>query len=100
MADARVTCVTKPNHDSPHEDITHLGGPNWKWTRSAVIASIDTGSNTFHVIDAAGDRSEIGVVDPGGRRPRFVRAHANGELNNHLLALPECPMKRFSWSSD
>jgi hypothetical protein len=99
MADARITCVTKPNRDSPHEDITHLGGANWKWTRSAVIASLDEGSNTFYVIDAAGNRSEIGVVDPGRRRPRFVRAHADGDWNNNLLALPECPMKRFS-SSD
>jgi hypothetical protein len=31
MADARVTCITKPNRESQHEHITHLGGAEWKW---------------------------------------------------------------------
>ena len=27
MADVRVTCITKPHPQSPHEHITHLGNP-------------------------------------------------------------------------
>lgn len=91
MADARVTCITKPNRDSQHEHITHLGGAEWKWTREQVIQSIDAKTNTFHVIDAQGHRSEVGVVDPGNGRARYVRTYADGDWNNNLLALPECP---------
>lgn len=90
MADVRVTCITKPHRESPHEHITHLGGTGWKWTRGEVIASIDNRTNTFHVIDAARHRSEVGVVDPGNGRARYVRTHADGDWNNNLLALPSC----------
>jgi hypothetical protein len=91
MADVRVTCITKPNRDSAHEYITHLGGSTWKWTREDVIASIVNKTNSFHVIDAAGHRSEVGVVDPGNGRSRYLRTYADGDWNNNLLALPECP---------
>jgi hypothetical protein len=90
MPDARVTCITKPNRESAHEHITHLGGTIWKWTREDVIASIDSKTNTFHVIDAAGHRSEVGIIDPGNGRSRYLRTHADGDWNNNLLALPEC----------
>jgi len=90
MADARVTCINKPDRFSSHEHITHLGGPEWKWTREEVIASIDSRTNTFHVIDAQGHRSEVGVIDPGHGRARYVRTYADGIWNDNLLALPEC----------
>ena len=90
MADARVTCINKPNRDSTHEHITHLGGNGWKWTREEVITSIENKSNTFHVIDAAGHRSDVGIVNPGGGRPKHLRTYADGDWNNNLLALPEC----------
>ena len=90
MPDARVTCITKPNRESQHEHITHLGGLGWKWTREQVIQSIDTKTNTFHVIDAQRHRSEVGIIDPGNGRARYVRTYADGDWNNNLLALPEC----------
>jgi hypothetical protein len=65
MADVRVTCITKPNPQSPHEHITHIGSlaGAWKLTREEVIASIDTKTNTFYVIDpSTGKRSEVDVV--------------------------------------
>src|SRR5262245_26984530 len=90
ITDARVTCIIKPNRESRHEHITHVGGPNWKWSREDVIASIKAGTNTFHVIDAAGHRSEVGVVEPVDGRVRHIRTYADGDWNNNLLALPEC----------
>lgn len=90
MPDARVTCITKPDRFSAHEHITHLGGVNWYWTREDVIASIEARTNTFHVVDAQGHRSEVGVVDPGNGRARYVRTYADGIWNDNLLALPEC----------
>jgi hypothetical protein len=94
MPDVQVTCITKPNSQSPHEHITHLGNPavGWKWTREEVIASIDAKANTFCVIDpATGKRSDVGVVRPAGR-PAHVRTYADGDWNNNLLSLNQCPL--------
>ncbi len=94
MADVQVTCITKPNPQSPHEHITHLGNPagGWKWTREEVIASIDAKTNTFFVIDpATGKRSDVGVVRPASRPPH-VRTYADGDWNNNLLSLNQCPL--------
>lgn len=94
MADCEVRCITKPDRMSSHEHITHIGNPYanppWKWTREAVIASIDGGTNTFYVVDHKnGKRSEVGVVRPDGR-PAYLRTHADGDWNDNLLALPSC----------
>jgi hypothetical protein len=91
MADVQVTCINKPNRASSHEHITHLGGSTWKWTRAQVITSIEAKTNTFFVRDAAGHRSEVGVVEPSDDRSKYVRTYADGDWNNNLLALPECP---------
>ena len=96
MADVQVTCITKPHPQSSHEHITHLGGPGgpggpWKWTRDQVIASIDARTNTFYVIDPYnGKRSDVGVVRVPGKAP-YVRTHADGDWNNNLLSLKQCP---------
>ena len=94
MADVKVTCITKPHPQSPHEHITHLGNPaaGWKWTREDVISSIDAGTNTFFVLDPNnGKRSEVGVVRPTGRDP-YVRTHADGDWNDNLLSLNQCTL--------
>jgi len=94
MADVQVTCITKPHPQSPHEHITHLGNPSagWKWTREEVIASIDAHSNTFFVLDPGnGKRSDVGVVREAGKAP-YVRTHADGNWNNNLLSLNQCPL--------
>lgn len=90
MADVQVTCINKPNRDSQHEHITHLGGSSWRWTREDVIRSIEARTNTFYVRDAAGHRSDVGVIDPGNGRPKHLRTYADGDWNNNLLALKEC----------
>jgi len=94
MADVQVTCITKPHPQSPHEHITHLGNPvvPWKWTREDVIASIDAKANTFFVIDpASGKRANIGVFRPAGRQA-YLRTYADGDWNNNLLSLNQCPL--------
>jgi len=95
MADAQVTCITKPHPQSPHEHITHLGNPkaNWVWTRDQVIASIDANTNTFYVVDPTnGKRADVGVIREAGKAP-FLRTHADGQWNNNLLALNQCPVQ-------
>jgi len=93
MADRQVTCITKPYVNSTHEHITHLGNPpQWMATREQVIASIDAKTNTFYVVDPyTGKRSYVGVVRPTGR-PAYLRTHADGDWNDNLLSLNQCPI--------
>jgi len=94
MADVKVTCVTKPHPQSPHEHITHLGNPQagWKLTREEVIRSIDARTNTFYVVDPyTGRRSDIEVVRIPGHVP-YVKTRADGDLNDNLLSLNQCPI--------
>jgi hypothetical protein len=93
MADVQVTCITKPHPQSPHEHITHLGGPKWKWTREQVIASIEAKTNTFFVLDPrTGKRADVGVRRPTDGRAPFVQTYADGDWNNNLLSLDQCPL--------
>jgi hypothetical protein len=86
MADAQVTCVSKTGSD--HSSITHLGGPSgWRWTKEAVIASIEAGTNTFFTRGSDGKRAEVRVVNA---TPRYVQTVADGQWTNNLLALPDC----------
>lgn len=92
MADVQVTCITKSIPSGGHEHITHLGNidGSWKWTRAAVIESIDSKTNTFYVLDPNnGKRSNVGVVRPAGRAA-YVRTHADGDWNDNLLSLNAC----------
>lgn len=94
MADCRVTCINKPNPNSPHEHITHIGNPSvpWKLTREEAISRIDSKTDTFHVIDPyTGKRSEVGVVRVAGKAP-YLRTYADGDWNNNLLSLNQCPV--------
>jgi hypothetical protein len=94
MADVQVTCITKPHPSSPHEHITHLGNPagGWVWPRDQVIASIEAKENTFYVIDPyTKKRSNVGVIRPIGRLP-YLRTHADGDWNDNLLSLNQCPL--------
>ena len=95
MADCQVTCITKPHPASRHEHITHIGNstsnPPWRWTREQVIASIEAGTNTFFVIDPrTGRRADVAVFREAGRLP-FLRTNADGDWNDNLLSLPQCP---------
>jgi hypothetical protein len=94
MADAQITCIVKPYPQSPHEHITHVGNPpQWVWTREQVIASIDAKTNTFFVRDPnTGKRSEVGVVVEPRKAP-YLRTHADGNWDNNLLSLDQCPYR-------
>jgi Protein of unknown function (DUF3892) len=94
MADAQVTCIVKPQPHSSHEHITHLGNPaaSWMWTREQVIRSIEEKSNTFYVLDPVNRRrADIGVVRENGKAP-YLRTYADGQWNNNLLSLNQCPL--------
>lgn len=94
MADVQVTCIVKPHPHSPHEHITHVGNPpRWIWPREQVIESIEAKTNTFFVLDPRnGKRSNVGVVRVPGKAP-YLRTYADGDWNNNLLSLNQCPVR-------
>ena len=88
MADAQVTCINKQPRNSSHEGITHLGGYTWRLTRQEVIDRINRRIDTFYT-QVGGKRANVAVVD--GPHGPYVQTHADGQWNNNLLSLPECP---------
>jgi len=101
MADVLVTCINKPDRNSRHEHITHLGNPatpqgGWRWTREAVIASIESGTNTFFTRDPiTGKRGDIKVAKTGlCHLPSNVRGwYMDGQS---VVIERESPTKRLS----
>lgn len=87
MSDVQVTCINKQPRNSTHEGITHLGAYNWKLTRQQVIASIESGTDTFFTL-VGNKRANIGVID--GSNGKYVRTFADGAWTDNLLALAEC----------
>ncbi|MFA6919247.1 MAG: DUF3892 domain-containing protein [Patescibacteria group bacterium] len=96
MADRQITCIIKPNTLSPHEHITHVGNPtlNWLFTREETIRRIEDKIDTFYVLDpASGRRADVGIRRPIGRPP-FIQTYSDGDWNNNLLSLSQCPLRR------
>lgn len=57
-----------------------------------MIQSIDAQTNTFFVLDPVnGKRADIGVVRETGKAP-YLRTYADGQWNNNLLSLNQCPL--------
>ena len=90
MADVQITCINKQPRNNPYEGITHLGNTAGRWTREEVIDWINRGVDTFYTM-VNGRRANIGVVK--GPNGLYLRTHADGEWNDNLLALTECPIR-------
>ena len=94
MADCRITCIIKPNRLSSHEHITHVGNPSAGWVlpREQVIQHIDSKTDTFFVLDPqTNKRANVGVYREPGKYP-YLRTHADGDWNDNLLSLNQCPI--------
>jgi hypothetical protein len=97
MAQFQVTCINKPDRDSPHEHITHIGGGTginrWKLKRDDAIKQIESKTNSFYVVDPknANKVSHVGVIHPAYGHA-YLRTYADGDWNNNLLALDECAL--------
>lgn len=92
MAEYQVTCINKPDRNSRHEHITHIGNilGNWRMTREQAIVQIEGKVNDFYTVDRiSGARAYIGVVRESGKAP-YLRTYADRVWNDNLLALAEC----------
>ena len=94
MADYRIDCVNKPDRNSPHERITHVGGPNpdgsgrWKDTVPDVVRLIEGRVHRFYTIEAGVSAwVEVRVSAAGNK---YIQTRADGVWRDNLLALKEC----------
>lgn len=95
MADYQIDCVNKPDRSSPHEAITHVGGPNpngvgrWKDPVATIVKLIENKTHRFYTRDAAGRTAWVGVnTSKAGNK--FLQTYADGVWSNNLLAQSEC----------
>ena len=82
----------KPNRQSRHGHITHIGhtGNKWRLTRESAIARIESQQDAFYTVDkTTAKRAYIRVVRELGKAP-YLRTHADGKWNDNLLAQSEC----------
>jgi hypothetical protein len=92
MSEFEVNCITKPNRESRHEHITHIGNTNtgWQLSREVAISRIESKQESYCTIDRpTGRKVYIGVVREAGRLP-YLRTYADGKWNDNLLAQREC----------
>jgi hypothetical protein len=92
MTEFEVNCVIKPNRESRHEHITHIGNRNGDWllTRESAIQRIENKTEAFYTLDLRTQRKAyVGVVREVGRNP-YLRTYADGVWNDNLLAQQEC----------
>lgn len=94
MADYRIDCVNKPDRFSPHEHITHVGGPQpggtgrWKDTVPNVVRLIEGKVHRFYTREA-GVSAWVGVrISAAGSK--YIQTYADGVWKDNLLALKEC----------
>lgn len=92
MVEYEVNCISKPNRNSPHEHITHIGNAKagWRMSRDDAITRLESRQAAFYTVDTVtGRRVYIGVMREPGKAP-YLRTFADGRWNNNLLAQQEC----------
>jgi hypothetical protein len=94
MTDYRIDCVHKPDQNSLHESISHVGGPKpdgsgrWRDTAANVIAFIEGKQHRFYTHEG-GATAWVGVrTSPTGHK--FLQTYADKIWTDNLLALREC----------
>jgi hypothetical protein len=92
MSEFEVNCITKPNRESRHEHITHIGNSNtgWQLNRETAIIRIESKQESYYTIDKqTGRKIYVGVVREAAKDP-YLRTYADGKWNDNLLAQREC----------
>lgn len=94
MADYQIDCINKPDRFSPHEHITHVGGPSpdrggrWKDTVTNVVQFIENKQHRFYTKE--GNASAWVGVKISAAGNKFLQTCADGVWKDNLLALQEC----------
>jgi hypothetical protein len=89
----QIECINKRDRPNPHERITHLGGTQdggWKITQAEAIDYIERKEWGFWVKPRASKSVWVEVaISRCGHK--YLKTENDGEDQNNLLSLPECP---------
>ena len=86
--------INKLDRPNPHERITHVGGyetSNWKLTQQEAINHIESKEWRFWVKPPGFENSVWVIVAVSRYGHKYLKTEADGEDENNLLSLPECP---------
>jgi hypothetical protein len=88
----QVSCITKREHQNPHERIQGIGGVEAaaRWWRSETEAISDVERDTRSYFVSVGGKSVWVVVATHNGR-KYLKTEADGYAPNNLLSLPDCP---------
>ena len=90
----QIKCINKLDRPNPHERITHVGGftdKQWKITQEDAIDHIQNGRWKFWVKPPTATESVWVVVAISRYGNKYLKTENDGEDQNNLLSLPECP---------
>lgn len=94
MAQYRIDCINKPDRNSSHEQITHVGGPRpagggrWKDPVAETVRLIESKAHDFYTHEAGVTATVAVRTSSAGNK--YLQTYADSIWNNNLLALPEC----------
>ncbi len=89
----QIKCINKLDRPNPHERITHVGGygtTRWKVSQQQAIDYIESGEWKFWVKPPGSDSVWV-VVAVSRYGYKYLKTENDGEAQNNLLSLPECP---------
>ncbi len=92
----KISCINKVPRDNPHERITHVGGLNadgtrWRMTQPAAIQWVELPErNETFWVERGGVRVQV-IVKISRFGNKYLTTESDGESQNNLLMLPECP---------
>jgi hypothetical protein len=89
----RITHI-RLSEGTTHEHVVHLWWTNpansetGDNTKAAIVGWIDNQNGAAYVQEPGTTPADVGTVDPGNGRARYLRTYADGAWNNNLLSLP------------
>jgi hypothetical protein len=91
---AQVHCINKQDRPNPHERIINIGGIwtdglRWKITQQQAISDIEAGKYAFWVSVKGTSVWIVVAVSRFGNK--YLKTQNDGEDQNNLLSLQECP---------
>lgn len=91
----QVKCINKRDRPNPHERILNIGGvengTRWKQTQPNAILDVERDRTSYFVANRLGGDNVWVIVRTSAYGNKYLTTEADGESQNNLLALPECP---------
>lgn len=90
----RITCIIKPDPESPVEHITHVGGMSgWKLDVETVMSRIESkgADHEDFFVHVGNAEADVIVVKASAHRRKHIRTTPDGTPQDNLLKLGKCP---------